>query len=70
MAFVDIASGFTSNITITKGEQTVNGKSIMQIMMLAATEGTELKIVAQGPDAEKAIRSLRKLVENQFDEGG
>lgn len=68
MSFVDTASGFASNIHIHKGEQTVDGKSIMQLMMLAATQGTALKITADGPDADAAIDALRTLIESNFDE--
>lgn len=68
MTFVDHASKFKSNITVTKGSQTVDGKSIMQLMMLAATEGTELLVKAEGQDAKQAIETLRELVENKFDE--
>ena len=68
MAFVDAASDFSSSVTVTKGNQTVDGKSIMQIMMLAATQGTELTITAEGPDAESAVARLRQLVEREFDE--
>ncbi|XAM00480.1 HPr family phosphocarrier protein [Phycisphaeraceae bacterium D3-23] len=68
MSLVDHASQFSSKIQITKGDQTVDGKSIMQIMMLAATQGTELEITAEGDDAEKAITTLEKLVKNKFGE--
>ncbi|MEM9414436.1 MAG: HPr family phosphocarrier protein [Planctomycetota bacterium] len=68
MAFVDHASQFASTIQIIKEGQTVDGKSIMQIMMLAATKGTELEITAEGPDAEQAIASLEKLVNDKFGE--
>lgn len=68
MSFVDTASSFTSDIKVTKEEQTADGKSIMQLMMLAAPKGTQLKIDAEGPDAEKAIDALTKLVANKFDE--
>ena len=68
MALVDAASGFASDIRVSKGDQTVDGKSIMQIMMLAATQGTTLTITAEGPDAETAVTSLRELVERKFDE--
>lgn len=68
MSFVDIANSFTSDIKVVKDSQTVDGKSIMQLMMLAATEGTELRIDAQGPDAEQAVEALVKLVSNKFDE--
>ncbi len=68
MSFVDTASTFTSDIKVTKEDQTADGKSIMQLMMLAAPKGTVLKIDAEGSDAEKAIDALTKLVANKFDE--
>lgn len=68
MCFVDAASVFTSSVTVLRGSQNVDGKSIMQMMMLAATKGTELEIVAEGEDAPKAIAALKKLVESGFDE--
>ena len=68
MSFVDAANGFTSHITVRKGDQVVDGKSIMQMMMLAATQGTELEITADGPDAAQAVAALRALVERKFDE--
>ncbi|MHC4076042.1 MAG: HPr family phosphocarrier protein [Planctomycetota bacterium] len=69
MQFVDLASQFESEITVGNGETDVDGKSIMQMSMLAATVGTKLKIKAIGDDAQKAIESLRVLVEDKmFDE--
>ena len=69
MQFVDLASQFASEIKVSNKDTSVDAKSIMQMTMLAATCGTKLKIVAQGPDADKAIESLRNLVEEQlFDE--
>lgn len=68
MSFVDTASQFRSDIKIIKGSQVVDGKSIMQLMMLAATQGTVLEIAADGPDAEEAVNTLQKLVESGFDE--
>ena len=68
MCFVDAAMPFTSTITVKRADQTVDGKSIMQMMMLAATKGTELEIIAEGEDADQAIVVLRKLVESCFDE--
>ena len=69
MSFVDAASVFKSNIMVLRGGgQSVDGKSIMQMMMLAATRGTELEIVAEGDDADAAITALKKLVESGFDE--
>lgn len=68
MAFVDTASQFASDIKLIKGAQAVDGKSIMQLMMLAATQGTELEITAEGADAEQAITTLEKLVKDKFGE--
>ncbi len=68
MAFVDTANGFQSDIQVCKGAQKVDGKSIMQMMMLGATRGTELEVVADGPDAAEAIAALQDLVNRQFDE--
>lgn len=68
MSFVDTASGFKSDIKVTKDGQVVDGKSIMQLMMLAATAGSELHIEAEGPDAEEAVAALIKLVNSKFDE--
>jgi len=68
MCFVDAANVFASAITVKRQGQCVDGKSIMQMMMLAATKGTELEIVAEGDDAEAACAALKKLVEGGFDE--
>ena len=68
MAFVDLANRFQSNIFVSKGSQTVDGKSIMQMMMLAATQGTQLEIHATGNDAQQAADELASLVNRKFDE--
>jgi phosphocarrier protein len=68
MSLVDTANSFASDIRIRKGDQAVDGKSIMQLMMLAATQGTELEITAQGPDADDAVNALRDLIQRKFDE--
>jgi phosphocarrier protein HPr len=68
MDFVDAASAFASTITVRREGQEVDGKSIMMMMLLAATKGTELEIVADGEDAEVAIQTLKKLVESGFGE--
>ncbi len=69
MQFVDVANQFQAGVKVCKGDQTVDGKSIMQMMMLAATEGTVLKIVADGADAGPALDALEKLVNGKFGEG-
>jgi len=69
MQFVDIANRFDSDITVSNAETSVDGKSIMQISMLAATCGSKLKIRAEGPDAQQAVNALSELVEQKhFDE--
>ena len=70
MQFVDVSNQFDSEITVSNEETEVDGKSIMQMSMLAATCGTKLRIKAEGADAPKAIEALRELVEEKkFDEG-
>jgi len=63
MQFIDVASCYECDITVSNGETTVNGKSIMEMSMLAATCGTKLKIRTSGVDAEKAMDALKELVE-------
>ena len=69
MQFVDVANQFNSDITVSNNQTSVDGKSIMQMSMLAATCGTRLKVRAEGSDAAEAVESLQKLVEEKhFDE--
>lgn len=66
---VAAANRFRSEIHVAKGSQSVNGKSIMGIMMLAASRGTELAISAEGVDADAALDTLADLVADRFGEG-
>jgi phosphocarrier protein len=59
---------FGSEILVRKGDTEVDGKSIMQMMMLAASQGSELEIVAKGADAAQAVKALGALVNSGFDE--
>ncbi len=71
MAFVDIANKYEAAISVCRAGTPgpgVDGKSIMQMMMLAATRGTELQVTADGTDADEALAALRVLVESGFDE--
>lgn len=71
MQFVDLANQFKSTIRVkAQGEEPVeaDGKSIMQMMILAAVEGTPLCIDAEGEDAAEAVGRLVELVESKFDE--
>jgi phosphocarrier protein len=66
--FVTLASSFSSEIDISRDGQTVNGKSIMGVMMLAASRGSSIVIRANGHDEEAAAASLEELVQNRFGE--
>jgi phosphocarrier protein HPr len=74
MQFVDVANQFTCDISVSDGVKVVDGKSIMQMVILAATCGAKLKIKAEGPDAQEAINALQELVESKHfidpDSGG
>ena len=63
MQFVDLANRFAAEVRVSNGQTTVDGKSIMQMSMLAATCGTRLSIQTTGAGAEQAIEALRDLVE-------
>ena len=62
MQFVDCANRFTSQISVQKDSQIVDGKSIMQVTMLAATCGTQLKLCARGSDAAQAVEALARIL--------
>jgi phosphocarrier protein HPr len=66
--FVKLAEAFKSDITITRDEIKVSARSIMGLMMLAATQGTNITICASGPDAALAITELTDFVKRKFDE--
>ncbi len=67
-AFVKVAGRYQSDIQVRRDDMTVNGKSIMGVMTLAAERGSELVIVADGADAEAAVRALVALVKSGFKE--
>ena len=60
--FVQVANKFDSEVSVKKGNQKVNGKSIMGILMLAAGQGQLVTILAVGADAEEAVNELEKLL--------
>lgn len=66
--FVQTATEFNAVIGVSRNGQTVSGLSIMGLMMLAASPGTEIRIAAEGDDAETAIATLKNLVEAGFGE--
>ena len=65
---VALASNFASEISIQKGERKVNGKSIMGVMMLAASKNTIVNINIEGEDEQQAMTEIEKLFTNLFDE--
>lgn len=67
-SFVKLACRFESEVTVKKGPDAVNGKSIMGLMTLAASEGSELEIEVSGPDAEKALEELSSFLSSDKEE--
>lgn len=67
--FVSLASSFQSDVQLTHKDKTVNGKSIMGVMLLAAGKGSEVTLEVSGDDAADSIKSLSALVEDRFGEG-
>jgi phosphocarrier protein HPr len=66
--FVETASRFTAEVTVSNGEDSVAGKSILGLMMLAAAQGTQLRLIAVGADADAAVDALAELVAERFHE--
>jgi phosphocarrier protein HPr len=66
--FVRIASRYRAEIWVAKEGEEVNGKSIMGLMMLAAGQGSKLRIRCDGPDADKAMEELEALIKAGFNE--
>jgi phosphocarrier protein HPr len=67
--FVHAASAFESRVTVSRGARTVDGKSILGILLLAAARGCEITLAVDGPDEADALESLGHLVESGFGEG-
>lgn len=66
--FVKTATKFVSEIMVEKEGESVNGKSIMGLMMLAASHGTTLTVTAEGSDATEAVNELEDLINRNFEE--
>jgi phosphocarrier protein HPr len=66
--FVHTAGRFSAHVTVARGEREVDGKSIMGLLLLAAAQGSFIRITADGPDEAEAIAALCALVERGFDE--
>src|SRR3989440_9100145 len=66
--FVRIASRYRSEVWVEKEGEQINGKSIMGLMMLAAGQGSKLKIRCEGADADKVMEDLEELIRQKFNE--
>lgn len=66
--FVRLAGRFSAHIKVDRGGRTIDGKSIMGLLLLAAGRGSEIRISADGPDEEEAIAALVDLVQRGFDD--
>jgi phosphocarrier protein HPr len=67
-AFVQMANRYNAEIRIRKGKITVNGKSIMGVLQLAASQGQKIELLVSGTDGEQALTELGRLIEDGFGE--
>ena len=65
---VKLASGFDCNIDIQKEDQRVNAKSIMGVMMLAASRGNTVTVYVEGNEEDRAMQAVEHLINDKFDE--
>jgi len=66
--FVNLSNRFGSSIRIVKDGDEIDGKSILGILTLAATQGTSIRLIVSGQDEEAALAALVELIGNRFDE--
>ena len=66
--FVSTAHRFASDIQVERNGQRVNGKSIMGVMMLAASQGSQIELLVDGEDEAEAVNALKQLLANRFGE--
>jgi phosphocarrier protein HPr len=65
---VQTVNRFSAQVQFTKDGQTTDGRSIMGVLTLAATQGSKIQVEAVGDDAEQAVRAIEKLIDKRFDE--
>jgi phosphocarrier protein HPr len=65
---VQTVNKFSAEVSVSKDGQTADGRSIMGVLTLAATQGSKIHIEANGADAEKVVKALEKLLDNRFNE--
>ena len=68
MKLVNMAGRFVSTILIRVGEQEVNAKSVMGLMVLAASQGTAIEVIVSGSDEQFAAQAIAELIQSRFDE--
>ena len=66
--FVKVCNRHRADVWVEKDGEQVNGKSIMGLMMLAAGQGSKLRVTCEGSDAEKALEDIEQIVQRRFDE--
>ncbi|SFM48852.1 phosphocarrier protein [Ectothiorhodospira mobilis] len=66
--FVNLANQYEAELEVEKGSRRVNGKSIMGVMMLAASRGSQVRLIAEGGDADQALDALTGLIQDRFGE--
>jgi phosphocarrier protein HPr len=66
--FVNLSNRFSSSVKIVKDGDEIDGKSILGILTLAATQGTSIRLLVSGKDEEAAMAALAELIANRFDE--
>ncbi len=65
---VQTVNKFSAQVTFSKDGQIADGRSIMGVLTLAATQGSKIQIEASGPDAEQAVRAIERLIDRRFNE--
>lgn len=65
---VSLAAKFSSDIQVAKDARQVNGKSIMGVMMLAASKDTTITLIAEGEDEHQAVKEIENLIQERFGE--
>lgn len=66
--FASTAARYSSQIHVGLNGKKVDAKSVMSLMLLAANQGTEISVQAEGPDQQEALNAIVKLINNRFDE--
>jgi phosphocarrier protein len=65
---VQTVNKFTAQVTFSKDDQIADGRSIMGVLTLAATQGSKIQVEASGEDAEQAVRAIERLIDRRFNE--